>query len=100
MSNKNELTFKEFKHFMNEIIKNEKYIDECARLNVNIFEELTYSDLAVKLLQKLTNDKNEWISWWIWEKNQGTDENIKAFDETDNEIPSKTIKDLWNLIQT
>lgn len=39
----------------------------------------------------------EWINWWLYEKD-GRPE-LKAFDENDNEIPTETIDDLWNLVK-
>lgn len=39
----------------------------------------------------------DWINWWLYEKD-GRPE-LKAFDENDNEIPTETIDDLWNLVK-
>lgn len=32
-----------------------------------------YEDVVVNLLTEAMNDKDEWISWWLYECNYGTD---------------------------
>lgn len=95
-----QITFEEFRDYIEQIKKNDEYISKLADLNVNVFENLTTDSLAVNLLEKLTNDESEWISWWIWEKDFGTNEKLKVYDKNNNEIPSTTIKDLWDIITT
>ena len=54
---------------------------------------------TIKLLEELTNDKNEWIQYFIFEKDFG--KNYKAgdvFDEEGKEIPLAKKTDLWRLL--
>jgi hypothetical protein len=39
----------------------------------------------------------DWINWWLYEKDGNPE--LKAWDENDNEIPTETIDDLWNLVK-
>ena len=94
------ITYDEFKKYIEKIIANEEYIDKLSALDINIWEHLTYSELCVRLLEKLVDDEDAgWISWWLWENEMGKGE-LQVFDKNDKEIPSQTIKDLWNLITT
>lgn len=39
----------------------------------------------------------DWVNWWLYEKDGNPE--MKAFDEDNNEIPTETIDDLWNLVK-
>ena len=94
------MTFEEFEKCIDELKKNTDYIEKLAKLNVNIFEELTLETMVVDLIAKLIGDKYEWLSWWVWEKDFGTREDLEAF-ESDSQtvIPTTTARDIWNLIK-
>lgn len=55
-------------------------------------------DQIVKLLEISTGDKDEWISWWCFEKDFGRYDDLVAYDENKNVIPTSTIQDLYNLV--
>ena len=97
------MTYKEFAEYIEELRKNEEYINKLADLNVNVFEELTLETMVVELLAKAIGDKYEWLSWWIWEKEYGTRKELDAFEKDANGndivIPTDTPRDIWNLIQ-
>jgi len=58
-------------------------------------------DSLVHLLEILTNDKNEWISYWLFELERGMDYHDGCVTEADGTIiPLKTPKDLWNLLKS
>ena len=44
-----------------------------------------------------TQEGEEWIFWWLYEKNGNSE--IKAWDEDHNEIPTETIEDLWKCVK-
>lgn len=59
----------------------------------------TLSSEVVSLLSKITKDNAGWIEYWIFELNFGEkykDGTVK--DENGNNIPLKTIEDLWAFI--
>ena len=63
------------------------------------FIEDTVMNDIIDVIAEIVGDTNEWI-WWYIEKEWGKRGDLKAFDtdDDDNEIPSETLEDLWNLI--
>lgn len=53
----------------------------------------------VKVISDIVGDDNEWIEWYIYEKEWGTNKDLEVTDDNHNIIPSKTLEDLWELIQ-
>lgn len=56
-------------------------------------------DNIIELLAMLTNDRDEWISYWIYELDFG--KRADALECTDGEgniIPLHTIEDLWTVL--
>ncbi len=88
----------EFKQVIEKLEQESKYLDDLIELDVYVFERLSSSETVVKLLENIFNDKNEWISWWVWEKNFGKKQELQAFDRTGKLIPTTTIKDLYNIL--
>lgn len=92
-----------------ELIKNYKQLrddEECVhqamkKLSPDFggFYLCRYTELFDKMLKLLMNDKNEWISWWMYEKEWGTKKKFDCYDKNKKLIPSTTIKDLYNLIK-
>lgn len=56
---------------------------------------------VIELLEKTLDDKDGWISYYIFELDFGKQNNRLQVKDTDgNIIPLKTIKDLWDIIKT
>ena len=51
-----------------------------------------------KDLKAQFDDKCDWISYWMWELNFGENWKPGTVTENGNDIPLKTIDDLWNLL--
>lgn len=51
-----------------------------------------------KYLKVQFDDKCDWISYWMWELNFGENWKPGTVTENGNDIPLKTIDDLWNLL--
>ena len=62
-----------------------------------IHETETLETMVVDLLARILGDENDWLSWWIWEKDFGARTELNAFDG-DNVIPTDTAQDIYNLI--
>lgn len=64
--------------------------------------ELSFPTLitnTIQLLAILTQDVNDWIGYWVFDLECGTkykDGCVK--DVNNNDIPLKTIKDLWDIL--
>ena len=53
----------------------------------------------IKTISEIIGDKENWIDWYIYEKEWGTKEDMKVTDINNNVVPSETLEDLWELIQ-
>lgn len=89
--------------FINLITEYYKQYNRVADLN-KIFPALDSPiiDYGWKMFEKVieahfTKEGIDWIYWWLYEKN--CNQNIKAWDEDHNEIPTETFDDIWNLIK-
>ena len=51
-----------------------------------------------KYLKAQFDDKFDWISYWMWELNFGENWKPGTVTENGNDVPLKTIDDLWNLL--
>ena len=53
----------------------------------------------VSLLEKIMQDeKNEWISYWLWELNFGRENHRLKVTMDGKEVPMTTIEDLYNVL--
>lgn len=98
------ITYQEFERYINDIKEYNDLISElndvCIKHNRN-FECLFADSLlcdVISLLEQLTNDKSQWISYWIFELNFGTSYQQGMVLQDKQDVPLKTIKDLWNII--
>ena len=54
---------------------------------------------VIDVVAEIVGDTNNWIEWYI-EKDWGKESRLTVIDEYGDEIPSDTLEDLWNLIQS
>lgn len=88
-----------------ELIINRIKHDDLVNALDNIFPNSFDSDIlsyGFELFDQLLNayftpEGVDWVIWWLWEK--GGNPDMKAYDENGDEIPTRTWKDLWNLIE-
>ncbi len=58
-----------------------------------------YETLVLDVLKLAVDDKNDWISYWIYDLNCGKDaKNKTVTNKQGKNIPIKTISDLWEII--
>lgn len=92
----------EFINLINNHKKWDDRIDQvCDILKLDMFEadwiEYGYA-LFSKTISLLFNDvAKEDISWWLWDKNGNPE--LKMWDSNDNEIPTETVEDLWEIVK-
>ena len=95
-----EATYLEFYECMEELRAAMDFYEGLARLGIQL-DYVPLENTYVKNLQRLVNDKNEWISYYIYERDWGKEEGDCVFEqETGEPIPFKTFEDLWNLIHS
>lgn len=58
---------------------------------------ISHESLVVEILEKMFNDKDT-ISWWLYEKDYGRDEELKMWDEQGNEIDVSTAEKLYDYL--
>ena len=66
----------------------------------DLFIDETSITPIIDVVSEIVEDNDKWIGWYVYDKNWGTDERLTVTDNNDNEIPSETLEDLWNLIHT
>ena len=77
-------------------------VDQLCDVLCTDFFESPLVDSGWKLINLLVEshfdeEGQDWINWWLYEKDGNPE--LKASDENDNEIPTETIDDLWNLVK-
>jgi hypothetical protein len=56
-------------------------------------------DAMIDLLVSMTNDKDGWIKYYLWDLDCGNENHrLKVYDKNENEIPLRNAEDLWSLI--
>lgn len=74
----------------------------CDVLNINIYEadwiDYTYSLFENTLNLLFTDSAVDTITWWLYEKDGNP--SLGMCDDEDNEIPTDTIKDLWEIVKS
>ena len=54
----------------------------------------------IKTISEIIGDDENWIEWYVYEKEWGIKEDIEVTDVNNNIVPSETLEDLWKLIQS
>ena len=54
----------------------------------------------IKTISEIIGNNEYWIEWYIYEKEWGTKEDMEVTDVNNNVVPSETLEDLWELIQS
>lgn len=95
------MTKEEFKNLIKEFREQDERVDILNQ----VFRDSYASDIIEfgfmmfdqVIKASFTTEGQDWINWYLYEKRG--DPTMKAFDENNNEIPTETIDDLWNLIE-
>ena len=94
------MTKEKFTEMILEIQNFNYQVDQwCEVLCSDLFESPLVTSgwsLINKLIESNFDEEGQdWINWWLYEKDGRSD--MKAWD--DNEIPTETLDDLWNLVK-
>lgn len=95
------MTIKEFTELIEDYQKNRQNIDTICNV-FPCFWELDCVDYGCKMFDKFleiyfTEEGLDWIYWYLYEKDNNPE--YKAWDKDNNEIPTETIEDLWNIVK-
>lgn len=98
-------TLKQFEDVLDAI---NKTLDKNAKFTNDMekyFDGYLYSELCepllestISFLETVFQDIGNTISWWIFEKDFGTNARVDCFDENDKLIPMNSISDLYNYL--
>ena len=73
----------------------------CGLLKVDIFtaDWIEYSSVLFEdtISFLFTEEAQEDIFWWLWEKDGRSD--MKMWDADGKEIPTETVEDLWEIVK-
>lgn len=90
------------------VIKERYYSLECVYNKLNdLFGDVGDKFMSnvsmfpiIKTISEIIGDDENWIEWYVYEKEWGTKEDVGVADGDGNVISSKTLEDLWELIQS
>lgn len=95
------MTIKEFSELIEDYQRNREEISRICEILPCFFDmsPVEYGNLMFEKLITTYFEKEgvEWIFWWLFDKNG--DPEMKAFDKSGIEMPTETVKDLWNLVK-
>ena len=99
------LTLEQFTDAINGIIdtnhKNEQFSASMEEFSGSWFISelgLPATDTLLRVLEIIFDDRGEWISYWIYELDYGTRDDLSATNADGTPIPLKTIEDLYTLL--
>lgn len=99
----NKITKESFIELISNQINWETQIEKIGDvLDISNIYECNWIDYTNSLFNELLSiyfykEGCEIISWWLYEKPHNED--LKMYDEYENEIPTKTLEDLWEIIK-
>ena len=96
------MDFKQFELEMTSLQKfrqdNEKYCNALSQIynaSITVDHIGEYIDARIREIEKATNDKNEWISWYVYETNFGQNHPFIMINES--RINVSKLKDFYNI---
>lgn len=87
----------EFERYMYDIWKAKSMYDTLYDIGIEV-NNVPLLDNFIEMLQKLMKDKNEWISYYIYEVESGTIPGCHVYDKDGNPIPFSSLDDVYDLI--
>ena len=81
---------------MNNII--DKFDDVFGGIGNRFIEGADISPI-IEVIAEIVGDNDDWISWYVYEKEFGENTDLYCNDKNGNIIPSDTLGDLWELIK-
>lgn len=91
------ISYDKFKRYIERIRREWDYIDDCEKVGFNIYQYTYGIDCTVELLEYIFNDKERWLSQWVFETNFGRDDELKTTINK-NATPIRTIKEIYDFL--
>ncbi len=92
---------KQFNMLMHLLEKQSMVIDRAYELNIDLLEFMDplYKANDILFKEAFGEEGADWISWFMYEKQFGIREDIKAWDEDKNEI-CRTVDQLYDYVKS
>ena len=81
---------------MNNII--DKFDDVFGGIGDRFIDGTDISPI-IEVIAEMVGDNDDWIRWYVYEKEFGENTDLYYADKNGNVIPSDTLGDLWELIK-
>lgn len=95
------ITKEQFIRHINLVQSEEIEIEKWQDIGVDVWNSnlILHLDEHRDLVNRLSFDDEgqDWINWWLYEAAKAEDS--EAIDKDGNDIPTRTIDDLWNLVK-
>lgn len=97
------ITKEEFINLIENYQKWDSRLEEVSKvLNIPSLFDIDWVDYGATLFETtidllFESDGADDISWWLWSKCNNPD--LKMWDSNDNEIPTDTVEDLWEIVK-
>lgn len=95
------LTKEEFIKLIEDHMNQQSRIDALQDVGIDVYDSplIEYGNFLFERIFSIyfSEEGREWIYWWLYEKNGNPE--MKAWDKDNNEIPTETIEDLWNIVE-
>lgn len=94
--------YKFFEAAMNSIVRDYEAYEEISKclykygIDMGDMPNIGYT--AIKLLERLINNKNNNIQWWVFDTCCGKNQNNNFYVINDEKFPVETIDQLWDML--
>jgi len=95
------MTYAQFKQIIDWQIAHSQKMDEFYKLNINLIEAFDEQEKVIDALWKqvLTTDGDDWVSWYLYEKNGISGKPKKDFKAHDGDVEiCKDVKGLYDYL--
>lgn len=78
-------------------------IDKLEELGLNISDsslvEFGFIMFDLLISSNFSDEGKDWINWWVYERPMLDENKPLVLNADGSEVPTKTIEDLWNIIE-
>ena len=95
------ISFDKFEYYINTIKRESDFVDSLTEaLQTEILlKKLNCQCLAIELISDMFHDTNDWLGYWIFELNFGSDYTDGCVTEADGAlIPLRTTRELYDFL--
>lgn len=95
---------KELIDLLKEYYEHEESLNKLSDAGLPLWDSdlIEYGNLMFErlIMTRFTKEGADWIFWWLYERDLLSTGGPQAIDENGNPIPTETLDDLWNLVES